>query len=90
MRVSRLLFPVWLFLAGVPVDVSWAHVEGPPGFPCDQGPFGVPGLQSPPDEIGQWGPVQGWPAVATHATLLPSGKVLFWFKGCCIPGGSTY
>ena len=46
---------------------------------CDpEGPFGVPGLRLPPDQIGEWGPVEVWPVQATHMTLLDTGKVLFW------------
>ena len=33
--------------------------------------------QTPPTQ-GQWSAVQPWPAVAVHAHLLPTGKVLFW------------
>lgn len=28
--------------------------------------------------VGQWSTVQTWPAVSVHATLLPTGKVLFY------------
>lgn len=45
---------------------------------CNGGPFAVPGLQDPPDQIGEWGPVQLWAEQATHATLLHTGKVLWW------------
>ncbi len=31
-----------------------------------------------PSTQGQWSAVQPWPAVAVHAHLLPTGKVLFW------------
>ena len=31
-----------------------------------------------PATQGQWSAVQAWPAVAVHAHLLPTGKVLFW------------
>ena len=31
-----------------------------------------------PTTQGQWSAVQPWPAVAVHAHLLPTGKVLFW------------
>lgn len=55
-----------------------AHDEGPPGFPCTSGPFGVPGPQLPADQIGQWGPVLTWPLQATHAALLHTGMVLFY------------
>ncbi len=36
--------------------------------------------QSGPEDIGWWGPVATWPVVAIHASLLPSGEVLFWQK----------
>jgi hypothetical protein len=28
--------------------------------------------------VGEWSPVQNWPVVAVHASLLPTGKVLVW------------
>lgn len=34
--------------------------------------------QTDPAQVGQWSAVQSWPAVAVHAHLLPTGKVLFW------------
>ena len=37
--------------------------------------------QSGPDSVGQWSPIYNWPNVATHANLLPDGKVLTWFTG---------
>jgi hypothetical protein len=59
-----------------------AHDEGPPGFPCDEdGPFGVPGLTGPPDQIGAWGPVLTWPIQATHSTVMHNGNVLVWRHG---------
>ena len=42
------------------------------------GPFGLPGLALPPDQIGQWGPVQSWPAEAIHMLVVATGKVLWW------------
>jgi hypothetical protein len=27
-------------------------------------------------DVGQWGPVTGWPVVGVHTALLPNGKVL--------------
>ena len=29
-----------------------------------------------PQDVGQWGPVVGWPVVGVHVALLPNGKVL--------------
>src|SRR5690242_12705646 len=29
-----------------------------------------------PQEVGEWGPVVGWPVVGVHVALLPNGKVL--------------
>jgi hypothetical protein len=50
--------------------------------PCDPvGPFGLPGSHLPPDQIGAWGPVVPWPVQATHATVLHTGKILFWREG---------
>lgn len=34
--------------------------------------------QGEPSIIGQWTSVQTWPERATHAHLLPTGKVMFW------------
>ena len=49
---------------------------------CDPlGPFGVPGLSLPPEQIGQWAALGTWPTQATHAALLSSGKVLWWRTG---------
>lgn len=31
-----------------------------------------------PDVVGEWGPVEPWPIVAIHASLLPTGKVIAW------------
>ena len=28
--------------------------------------------------VGQWSPVTIWPYVATHAHVLPTGKVIWW------------
>ena len=33
--------------------------------------------QPNPAVVGQWSTVQTWPVVSVHATLLPTGKVLF-------------
>jgi hypothetical protein len=30
----------------------------------------------PPQEVGQWGPLTGWPVVGVHTALLPNGNVL--------------
>ena len=55
-----------------------AHDDEPvPGSQCNNaGPFGWPGLDLPPDQIGEWSPVQTWPIQGTHAAVLSSGKVL--------------
>ena len=64
---------------------SFTHDTAPrsTGAPtCDPaGPFGLPGLDLPPDQIGTWGPVVAWPVQATHAIVLHTGKVLFWREG---------
>jgi len=44
----------------------------------DPGPFGLPGLQLPPEQIGAWGPLLEWPEQATHTAVLHTGKVLWW------------
>lgn len=44
----------------------------------DPGPFGLPGLQLPPDQIGAWGSLEAWPGQATHTVVLHTGKVLWW------------
>ncbi len=31
-----------------------------------------------PSTVGQWTPVSSWPYIATHISLLPNGKVLWW------------
>lgn len=91
-RPRRSSWPGWgpgrialLCLTGLTLafaQASRAHDSDPdPGHPCDEGPFGVPGLALPPDEIGAWGPVVEWPIQATHASLLSSGKVLIWRHG---------
>ncbi|HEY4640465.1 MAG TPA: galactose oxidase early set domain-containing protein [Thermoanaerobaculia bacterium] len=39
--------------------------------------------QTPPGDprmVGQWSPVQKWPFVAIHATLLPDGKIIGWSR----------
>lgn len=36
--------PFFLFAVTVPIEPAWSHDPGPPGFPCSEGPFGVPGL----------------------------------------------
>jgi len=45
------------------------------------GPFGLPGLSGPPDQIGEWSAVNFWPTSATHSAVLPTGKVLWWRTG---------
>ena len=66
-----------LAVAGLALPVAApAHDEGTEEFPCDQGPFGVPGLLDPPAQIGQWGPVLSWPIQATHSTVVHTGKVV--------------
>jgi hypothetical protein len=37
--------------------------------------------QSGPDSVGQWSPIYNWPNAATHANLLPDGRILTWFTG---------
>ena len=49
-RVLRLA--VFVLAVAAPVHEVEAHeTPGPPGFPCEDGPFGVPGLQLPPEEM---------------------------------------
>ena len=73
---------VWLVAAMLVLPVgALAHVEGTPEFPCDEGPFAVPGLTDPPAQIGQWGPVLSWPVQATHSTVMHNGNVLIWRDG---------
>ena len=55
-----------------------AHDGGTAQFPCLEGPFGVPGLQSPSEQIGEWGPLIPWPEQATHSVMLHTGKLLWW------------
>ena len=76
--------PFFLFAVTVPIEPAWSHDPGPPGFPCSEGPFGVPGLTDPPSQIGQWGPVASWPEQGTHLALLHTGKVLWW-RGIAVP-----
>ena len=62
-----------------PCQSSWAHDDDIPPHACDPvGPFGLPGLQSPPDQIGEFGPVEATPFYAVHQVLLHTGKVLMW------------
>lgn len=35
-------------------------------------------LAGGPEMVGEWAVPANWPRVAVHATLLPTGKVLFW------------
>ncbi|VAW59289.1 hypothetical protein MNBD_GAMMA08-306 [hydrothermal vent metagenome] len=44
------------------------------------GPFGLPGLDLPPEQIGEWGEVLTFPVPAIHSIVLSSGKVLFWLN----------
>jgi hypothetical protein len=44
-RSTACVLAMVLALGFVP---SWSHEEGTEDFPCDQGPFGVPGLTDPP------------------------------------------
>lgn len=41
-------------------------------------------LQSPA-AMGQWGPIQMWPDIPVHISLLPSGKFLFWGRDKSAP-----
>ncbi len=36
------------------------------------------GAQEDPSLVGQWSPVQNWPAVSVHSIMLPTREVLFW------------
>ena len=74
----RILLLLPLLLSRLFVSPVSAHDEGSEEFPCDEGPFGVPGLQLPASQIGQWSAVTSWPERATHTTLLHTGKVLWW------------
>jgi galactose oxidase len=38
----------------------------------------MPASAQAPEEVGQWSPVMSWPISATHAHLLPTGKVMFF------------
>lgn len=74
-RIRLFVVSLALLLASLHLQAAWAQTTSP----CDNaGPFGVPGLQLPPDEIGEWGPAEQWPIQAQHSNLLPTGKVLFW------------
>ena len=70
-------------LSSVLYGTAWSHEDGPvPDSSCDNaGPFGVPGLQSPADQIGEWSAVEPWPIQGIHSTLISSGKVLVWRNG---------
>jgi hypothetical protein len=35
-------------------------------------------VQGNPSVVGQWGPVNNWPIVPIHISVLPNGKVLAW------------
>ncbi len=70
-------------LSSVLCGTAWSHEDGPvPDSSCDNaGPFGLPGLQSPADQIGEWSAVEPWPIQAIHSTVVSSGKVLVWHNG---------
>ncbi len=70
-------------LSSVLCGTAWSHEDGPaPDSFCDNaGPFGVPGLQSPADQIGEWSAVEQWPIRAIHSTVVSSGKILVWHDG---------
>jgi hypothetical protein len=74
-RTVLAAFAAVLILVSIP---AWPHDDGTEEFPCLDGPFGVPGLNDPPSQIGQWSAVTAWPEQATHAALLRTGKVLWW------------
>ncbi len=38
----------------------------------------APTLPAPPAEVGEWSAVFPFPTIPIHATLLPTGQVLFW------------
>src|SRR5262245_29740535 len=55
---------------------------------CD-GPYGLPGSSLPPDQIGAWGPVEPFPTRSTHAILLHTGRILFWWESAELYGLPT-
>ena len=63
---------------------GWVCPEEGPFSKCDDGPFGVPGLQGDPADIGSWQFSSNWPVQATHAVVLATGNVLIW-RGTYIP-----
>lgn len=45
-------------------------------------------LSTDPAVVGQWGPIQQFPDIPVHISLLPSGKLLFWGRDKILaPGG---
>jgi hypothetical protein len=78
-------------LPGVPAaahdeDVESSEDPGGYGGPCTLvGPFGLPGVAGPPDQVGQWGSVQTWPDQGTHAAVLHTGKVVWWRNAITVP-----
>ena len=85
-----LAFCFFVFVTAISIGVAGlarAHDDGPPGFDCnDDGPFGLPGVFDTPDNVGQWSAVSTWPTKAIHATLLNTGKVLYYGYPTRIPG----
>jgi len=76
--VAVLALAGWLHAGLLPPGVAYAHDEGPPGFECVNGPFGLPGPQGPPSVNGEWSPLMQWPERAIHSSLMHTGKVLWW------------
>ena len=88
MVFSRSIACVLAMVLGLGFVPAWSHEDGTGEFPCDEGPFGVPGLTDPPSQIGQWSEVSNWPEQATHSTLMHTGKVLWW-RGASANGTSA-
>ena len=60
-RFSRIIIAALATVLTLVSLPAWSHEDGSDDFSCDQGPFGVPGLTDPPDQIGQWSAVTNWP-----------------------------
>lgn len=68
-----------VFFSALLLFICSKSVNAHEGAACEgEGPYGVPGLTLPPDQIGQWGSVINFPVQATHSVVLSTGKVLFW------------
>ena len=46
-------------------------------------------VQGNPSVVGQWGPVNNWPIVPIHISVLPNGKVLAWGRDKTPQGGDV-